>query len=493
MSRRWVPGVPDLVFGLVLLSTLIGGRYRLLNDPGTNWHLRLGRDILKDGAVPRVDMLSFTRAGQPWVDQSWLFDAGLAWIVDRGGWSSACVSFALLIAFVYALLARWLLLDGRSPLPVLIVAIFATGVGAIHFLIRPVVLTLLFVLLSFRLCRLQHERGGYRVFLVALLTVVWANVHGGFLAGPFIVLSSGFGHAVSGAWDAKRKREIGIFAAAGGLCLVAGLVNPYGFDLYRHVGKLLVSSGVTELIQEYQPVPFGSSDARVYEWVLIAWLAVPTFAAGRMSRYELTQSLVWLHLSLASVRNAPLFALAVAPGMARLLDSLPFAKTQAAKPEDLAAWSFWPPLAGVVLMIAVAFGVTLGGFDPKVWPLSALTALDEQSSELPLFHEQDWGGMISAGSRPRRKVYLDDRFELYGKPFILHYLNALAGGPDWDEIRDRERIGLVWVRPERDLTRRLSNDPRWEILYRDDVSILFRRKEDPVTRLKVVSDRAIDR
>ena len=71
MSRRWVPGVPDLVFGLVLLSTLIGGRYRLLNDPGTNWHLRLGRDILKDGAVPRVDMLSFTRAGQPWVDQSW--------------------------------------------------------------------------------------------------------------------------------------------------------------------------------------------------------------------------------------------------------------------------------------------------------------------------------------------------------------------------------------------------------------------------------------
>ncbi len=41
-SRVAVPGVPDLVFGLVLLTVLAGGRTGLLNDPGTFWHLRLG-------------------------------------------------------------------------------------------------------------------------------------------------------------------------------------------------------------------------------------------------------------------------------------------------------------------------------------------------------------------------------------------------------------------------------------------------------------------
>ena len=46
MSRRLAIGVPEAIFGAVLISVLLGGKYRLLNDPGTLWHLRLGREIL---------------------------------------------------------------------------------------------------------------------------------------------------------------------------------------------------------------------------------------------------------------------------------------------------------------------------------------------------------------------------------------------------------------------------------------------------------------
>src|SRR3954452_24142670 len=121
MSRRFAPGVPDLVFGLVLASVLLGGRFRLLNDPGTLWHLRLGREILRTGAVPRVDSLTFTHDGDRWIDQSWLFDAALAFVVDHGGWSAAALAAALGIAAIYGGLARWLLAEGRSPLIVLVV------------------------------------------------------------------------------------------------------------------------------------------------------------------------------------------------------------------------------------------------------------------------------------------------------------------------------------------------------------------------------------
>ena len=114
MSRRFTPGVPDLVFGLVLVSVLVGGRFRLLNDPGTLWHLRLGREILRTGHVPRVDTLTFTHAGERWVDQSWLFDAALAFVVDHGGWSAAALACALGIAAIYAALARGLLARRRG-------------------------------------------------------------------------------------------------------------------------------------------------------------------------------------------------------------------------------------------------------------------------------------------------------------------------------------------------------------------------------------------
>ena len=54
-SRRWVPGVPDLVFALTLVTALAGGRTGFLNDPGTFWHLRLGREIAQRGDVPVYD------------------------------------------------------------------------------------------------------------------------------------------------------------------------------------------------------------------------------------------------------------------------------------------------------------------------------------------------------------------------------------------------------------------------------------------------------
>jgi hypothetical protein len=473
-SRRFAPGVPDVVFGIVLMTGLVGGRTAFLGDPGTFWHVRLGHEIVRTGDVPRHDMLTFTRGGAPWVDQSWAFDVVLAWVVDRGGWSGAVALTALGLAALYASVARGLVREGISPLVAAVVTVLVAGIGAIHFLVRPHLLTIAFVWWTLRACREQHERGGWAVAAVPILMVVWANVHGGFLAGPLIVLTAAFGHAISGRWDRPRLTNLAKFAGAFGLSLLTPLINPYGFGLYRHVAELLVTSGVTPLISEYQPIPFGRGDARVVEWVLLALIALPSFSKARIGRYDLAHGLVWLHLALASVRHAPLFALAIAPGLAKLIDGLPLASREVGR--GRASWSAWPAVAALAIVAAIAAGVPFGGFNTKEWPLSAVAALDHQPVAARLFHEQDWGGMIESECRPPRPAYLDDRFELFGKETILKYVDALQGGPGWDDLRDRDRIDLVWVRPDRGLARRLADDPSWQVVYRDDVSVLFRRK-----------------
>jgi hypothetical protein len=473
LVRRWKPGVPDLVFGVVLVVVLIGGRTGFLNDPGTFWHLRLGREILRGGAVPRSDMLTYTRDQTPWVDQSWAFDVGLALVVDHAGWTAVLALTALALAAIYGSLARGLLRDGFSPVVVVIIALLATGVGAVHFLVRPHLLTLALVLWTLRACQRQHEGGGWAIAIIPLLMVIWANVHGGFLAGPVVVLSAAIGHAISGPMDPQRRRELGKFAAVFVLACLAPLVNPYGIELYRHVGHLLISSGVTDLIDEYQPIPFGKANGRVIEWILLALVAVPSLSARRIDRYALIHALVWLHLALGSIRHAPLFALAVAPALGQTLEGLPLATREIGRLGR--GWSAWPALVAVTLGLMVAGGLRYGGFSPAVWPLAALPVLDRQPAGVRLFHEQDWGGMIEAECHPARRAFVDDRFELFGRQAILDYVDALQGGPAWDVLRDRERIELVWVRPERGLARRLATDSDWRRLHGDLVSVLFAR------------------
>jgi hypothetical protein len=476
---HWIPGPGDLVFGIVLGLILFGCRFGLLNDPGTTWHLRLGREIIATGAVPHYDTLTYTHNHAPWVDQSWAFDVLLAVVVDRWGWSGAIALVALGLASLYRALARGLVNDGISPLVAVVVSVLAIAICAIHFLIRPHLFTFWFLYLSLRSCQQQHKQGGWAVFLVPVYTALLANLHGGFVALPVIVATAAVGHVVSGPWDAARRRNLVKFGLAGVGCLLAALVNPYGFGLYRHVGNLLYSSGVTTLIIEYQPPHFGTPEADVLEWVLLAMIGLPVLSTRRIDRYQLCHVLVWLHLALTSIRNAPLFALVSAPALASLIDGLPLACRNDWKRRERGV--FVPATATIILLAMVMMGVSLGGFDRKKWPLGALGRLNDQPVTARLFHEQDWGGLIAALCQPVRRSYLDDRFELYGKPAILEYVDVLAGGPVWDSVRDRDRIDLVWLRPDRGLSKRLLKDPAWSVIHSDKVSILF--KQVPPGRL----------
>ncbi len=300
-------------------------------------------------------------------------------------------------------------------------------------------------------------------------------MHGGFLAGPLTIAAAGLGEAISGTWDGARRRKLVVFGAVGVLSGLAALVNPYGFGLYRHVFELLVHSGVTELIGEYRSAPFGSSEARVLEWVVLGLIALPVFSRNRVCRYDLAPALVWLHLALGSIRHAPFFAMAVAPMLARLVDGVMKPETERALAPRSARWSAWIPLASVGVLLAMVLNLPLGGPDPQHWPLKAVRALNRQDPEIRLFHEQDWGGLIESECRPRRRTFLDDRFELWGKQPILDYVQALEGGPAWDEIQQREQIGLVWIKPDRPLARRLLKDSGWSVVYQDKLSILFER------------------
>jgi hypothetical protein len=472
---RFLPGPGDAVFGFVLALLLTGGRHGLLNDPGTPWHLRLGREIIATGGVPRSDTLTFTHNGAPWVDQSWAFDALLALLVDRWGWSAAIGLAAIGLAWLYRAMARDLIQDGISPVIAVLVSVFAVCIGAIHFLLRPHLFTFGFVYLTLRACQAQHLRGGWSVLKVTIYTAILANLHGGFVALPLIVATAGLGHALSGAWDQTRQRNVARFGLTFLGSCVAALANPYGFGLYRHVASLLVSSGVTKLIIEYQPPQFGTPEAEVLEWVLLALIGLPVVSQRRLDRYQLCHVLVWLHLALTSIRNAPLFALVAAPALATLIDGLPLSVRAAWKRPVRPA--IFPAVATSSVLLLVMCGLTLGGFDLKRWPIRAIEALNQQPAALRLFHEQDWGGLIASECRPERRSYLDDRFELFGKDAILEYVDVLSGGPAWDTVLARDRIEMVWLRPDRGLAKRLLRDPDWSIVYRDKVSILFRQGE----------------
>ncbi|HEU5040567.1 MAG TPA: hypothetical protein VFT84_07095, partial [Gemmatimonadales bacterium] len=184
LRRFAVPSPADGIFLILLLGIPLGWSQAVLNTDGdAARHLRIGAAILDQGGLFYQDRFSHTMAGQPFVPYEWLSEVLFAGAWRLGGLPGVVALTALVVSAAYGLLALFLHRKGVDPLLTFGVTALSALAGAFHWLARPHIFTLLGTILLVGLL----ERGRRAPWLVALLFVVWTNLHGGFLFGLAII------------------------------------------------------------------------------------------------------------------------------------------------------------------------------------------------------------------------------------------------------------------------------------------------------------------
>jgi hypothetical protein len=79
------------------------------------------------------------------------------------------------------------------------VALLGVGGSSIHFLARPHLLTLLLLSISVWMIEEDRLRPSWKIWLLVPLTIVWTNLHGGFLALIVVLGLAAVGTAIE-AW-----------------------------------------------------------------------------------------------------------------------------------------------------------------------------------------------------------------------------------------------------------------------------------------------------
>jgi hypothetical protein len=129
---------------VVFLFARMDGMLTLLGDCDTGWHIRTGEWILAHHAVPARDIFSFSKPGEVWYAWEWLSEIIFAWLYRHGGLATLALFAILLLAFTFTLVFR--LVRGQSnALVAVIVTMLAAAGSSIHWLARPHLFTLLFL------------------------------------------------------------------------------------------------------------------------------------------------------------------------------------------------------------------------------------------------------------------------------------------------------------------------------------------------------------
>jgi hypothetical protein len=486
LLRRWlVPSLPDVFFCALLLATVAHpqGLRSFLTDGDTGWHIRAGELILQTGRVPVTDPFSFSRPQQPWFAWEWLADVAFAQTWRWRGLAGVAALAGVLLALAATATLGRILRRGCGLWVGLAATMAAVSASSIHYLARPHVFSILFYTIALWILAEDRDRGSRLVWLLAPLTAFWTNLHAGFVAWlatlGLLVLFCG----TQRDWRGMRR-----YGTLAGLCSLASLLNPYGWQLHLHIARYLNSSWILDHVQEFQSPLIRSESMIVFAMLLLATVAL----VPQADRFEAVLVLVWGFLALRSARHVPFFAIAAAPVLASAIArywALLVARAGGSSPLrvfwDLAQEfgrrprvSAWLPLSATVVMAAVP----LAGFPEKIFPVQAvernLLQLTPKAGMPRILTSDQWADYLIYRLYPHQRVFFDGRSDFYGPAIGSDYRKLLSGESPWRELLDRYRFDLALLPHDWALSTALELEPGWRVVYRDSVAVLFARDSE---------------
>lgn len=486
--RLWRLSIVALVFGIAIM-----GFARTTADPDLWGHLRFGLDLLETGRVIRPDPYSYLTAGVTWVNHEWLAEAlmAIAWRAAEAFGSPATGLVLLKLAMVVTVvgIVYWHLLWRRlsaiaagtivlAYLPVLL-----PWLGAV----RPQMFTYACFALTLAAIARAEEGRPRMLWVLPPVFALWANLHGGFLAGGGIcalwlmarAVRRVFAHALAteGIWrDEARRFWLPVIVTG-----LATLATPYAGDLW-----LFLRTALTPRLEiaEWNPIVATSPEGAAYIILL-----TPTVLGWIYSRRTKRPVLVFLYLvaallPLVARRHSPLFALALviltgehmADAASRLVRR---------RAEDAPSVSFVPPAwmsATFVVMAVVCLALTTPYLrqvivDRESFPVEAVRLIAASGVRTNMATEFAWGEYVLWHLGPGVRVSTDGRREtVYSDAAYGQTLQFMYGYGRWDAVLDHPGVDLALVPTKTWPTFNLMRlKPGWTLIYRDDRSALFGR------------------
>ncbi len=482
------------LFTFLLFAAMFAFAVRAPQDPDLWWHLKTGAYILENGVPHQDPPWSFTVPDSPWTAHEWLTDVLMIGVYRTSGLVGLGLVFGGLITLAFGLL--YLASEGRPYAAGL--ATFWGIAASLPFLnARPQMLNILFgaaVILVVEQVRRRawDERW---LFALPLITVLWANMHGGFLLGLAIMGVYLAGDALQlyfreEVHDGLDWRQLGFLLLAAGASFLSALANPYGAEMWTYaIRTTLTSEAMREAITEWQ-----SPDFHIWYFWIFGFMVMGTWLAMVFSRRPVswTDILFVTGTSFAayqSSRNIPIFVLVAVPLLSRHLLGVFLGRSwyptfAGTRPPGYLR----PPLKRLNLFVAVlaAAGMLLfavrelGDTDQVVrdsFPVAAVDYLENQGlNRAGIFHEYDWGGYLIWRGVP---TFIDGRADMYGDDFIYFYMQTNTRAADWEEPLERYQVDTILTRTEGGLAVLLDLDERWQLTYEDPLARIYRRVAPP--------------
>lgn len=496
-----LPNFSDLIWIVAFIGVLVRGRKMMNLDGDLGRHLTLGRYMLENLKIPRFDLFSHTMLGDPVTPHEWLSQVLFASVYKLADFKGVILLCGIVVATTFWLVFRRTRKTTQSLLIAVLVTFLAMTTSALHWLSRPHLFTFLFLALWVDVLERMLVGKVKQWWLMPLLMVFWANLHGAFIAGFMTWFLYGFGILLDQFWQKKPLRD-GLpkkfwlsFLLGGGTSLLASFINPSGVGIWGTSVGYLGERFLVDMTVEYQSPNFHAYQS----WPFLLFIILLVIALGvnrkNLKFRTMIPATAWLAMSLYSARHIPLFAIIAAPLLAAELDTIflylsaQFKWIGFLKRADDRYLGIDAALKGVVwpvlLFGVAALGLAIGlkydyqqegyAYDPETFPVAAVAWMEENPQEGKMFNYFTWGGYLLYEKWPDFLVFIDGQTDFYGEDLTREYLQVLSGEVGWEDILAKYDVSWAILPPTEIATHLMEVDLGWQEVYRDETAVIVHR------------------
>jgi hypothetical protein len=444
--------------------------YYLANAPlllahyDLGWHLAAG-DLIRDrGDIPFQDPWSFTLGDKQWYNLSWLWDVIASVIFQYTKFSGLVLFVVACGAVIVGYLTSVCLRTGASAIAVCISAFsacllypaFATAPN-IYLSASPNVSTMLFCVIFYAECFKRTRR-----FLLPVIMVLWANLHGGFLLGFPIV-----GVFCGAALLRRDWLDFRIYSLVGVGCFIATFINPLGWHIYEGAATTIghfVQAYITEWWSYFRVMTVPACIPGIMFILIFVALELRDRGSCPVPLESRLLSWLFLFLGLYQYRYMAFFFMFATVPLALHLDRL--------LPRQLNDFKVQNSLLAAGIIGACALPLIFMQVEPALGLPQMLSEQDvlylqTHFSHARLLNHWSNGGILIFRTRGAVPVFVDGRAATaYPDDLLRDYFKLVEPVMDeaaWDMVLEKYQIDAVlWVKAHDELRQFLVGKRGWK-------------------------------
>lgn len=486
-ERLLRPTLPELWTFLAIALPVLAALLATLPTVDLAYQLRAGAEILAGQGIPGRDTWTFTAAGLSWLDQQWGAQVVLAAVYAIAGWTGLAILRAALVGLISVLILLAVRIAApamnRRTAALLTLAAFVVMSPALA--LRPQLLGMVLFAATLLILAGRRESSAW-LWVLPVIAVGWANVHGSFILAPVLVGLAWLEDLVA---RAPRARRMAVVTALTG---VATLVTPFGLGVWRYAVGLATNPAVTARISEWQQPTLGSAFGALF-WVSVVLVAITTVALIRR-RARIPWVSVLALLAFASLGAVAERGIAWWPGVAAVtLAGLTVHSGARTTTNDAMVATRRQPRA-TVLNSAIGVALVLAGIvlipawrplDPGLDAPSGLLgqapsgitgALRDIATPADrVWNPQVWGSWLEFAV-PGPLYAFDARIEVIPGDAWARADLVERAQTGWSQVLDAAGVTIVVTEgaPTAPLPEALGTSPQWRSVHADDGGIWVR-------------------